>query len=363
MLPETNETIDLREILLSNLLTSRQTEILILTLIVPLGAIGSLFNLISTLVLSRPLFKKLALFKYLRVYSLTSLFVTFLMFFFFYMAPNLLFDLALSYIGRFFKCFVANNLITLLFSFGNVLDILFNLERASYFNKKFESFKRISPYYACLGSLFVCGILHIPNFLIFRIAPTDLIYVERQLCIYTPFSSSAVGRVLLLTSFILEGPVVLLLVIITNIIAYISYKSFLKRKSTLNQQQTSQLASSALPIISSEQKKRKEKKERNQETLVQMTLWISTFSVLIHIIQFSSQFVLFILQRTIKPEISAWFLFLYSFIIVLKHFSSIFFLYKFNNNFRKSIYICCSSEGTARSSANTDTNRQPMQQI
>jgi hypothetical protein len=67
MLPEKNETIDLREILLSNLLTSRQTEILILTLIVPLGAIGSLFNLISTLVLSRPLFKKLALFKYLRV--------------------------------------------------------------------------------------------------------------------------------------------------------------------------------------------------------------------------------------------------------------------------------------------------------
>jgi hypothetical protein len=361
-----NNTINLIENLFSNLASTQLTDTLILALIVPLGVIGSLLNLIGTIVLSRPSFRKLALYKYLRVYSLTSLIITFLMSFYFYMAPRLLFDLALSYMGRIFRCFVITNIITLFFSFGNILDILFNLERVSYFtNKKIDSLKRISPYYVCLGSLIVSVVLHIPNFLTFTLAPSDLISVK--VCIFTPFANSPVGKILLLTSSIFQGPVILLFVIITNTIAYIAYKSFLLKKKTainINQQQTDQLGPfSTLPINSSQQKIKKQKEEKKQKKLVQMTLWISTFSVFIHIIQFSSQFLVFVLQTTVSSDIYALFLFLYSFIMVLKHFSSIFFFYKFNNNFKKSIHIFCLSQLTTKSDYNANVNRQPINQI
>ena len=64
-----------------------------------------------------------------------------------------------------------------------------------------------------------------------------------------------------------------------------------------------------------------------------MTFYLSIFSILNHIVQISSQFVLFVFN--LSPSVGAWFIFLFAFIVAFKNFSNIFFFYYFNRQFRQ----------------------------
>jgi len=61
--------------------------------------------------------------------------------------------------------------------------------------------------------------------------PDDQLYTRLRLCYLTSFAIKSDTQKLLLTSFIIEGPVVMILAIGSNILAYASYKAFMKRKS------------------------------------------------------------------------------------------------------------------------------------
>jgi hypothetical protein len=79
-----NKSIDLKSLILSNINTSWLADMLYLCLIVPLAIFGTIFNLISLIIFSRKSFSKIALFKYLKCYSLVSLVISFTQIFYFY---------------------------------------------------------------------------------------------------------------------------------------------------------------------------------------------------------------------------------------------------------------------------------------
>ena len=96
----------------------------------------------------------------------------------------------------------------------------------------------------------------------------------------------------------MEGPVVLIAVIVTNIISMVSFLRFMKRKAQLNARRAS--------VNESELEKRKRKDEKINRQLLFMTFYLSIFSILNHIVQISSQFV-FVFN--LSPSIGAWFMF------------------------------------------------------
>ena len=143
---------ELKEILLSQMLKTWLLEKFYLYLIIPMGVIGSVLNLLSLLVFLNKKLRNVALFKYMAVYSLTSLILAFshslnsdLGIFFFYFTANTFYDLALSINGRIFSCYIINSVILFSFFYGNVLDIFINLERALNFTNKHEKLKNTSP--------------------------------------------------------------------------------------------------------------------------------------------------------------------------------------------------------------------------
>ncbi len=56
--------------------------------------------------------------------------------------------------------------------------------------------------------------------------PEDQIYKLYRIAIPTEFALSRIGQILLLLSYTLEGPVIFILLIATNIIAIYSFKKF-----------------------------------------------------------------------------------------------------------------------------------------
>jgi hypothetical protein len=123
----------------------------------------------------------------------------------------------------------------------------------------------------------------------------------------------------------------MILVIGSNILAFVSYKSFLKEKQTIeinrmnNNRQIDQLTDS-------EQKKVVKKEKMNQK-LLKMTIFLTIFSIITHIIQFGAQIILILFSNTNNKSLYAWTFFIFSFVVIFKHFFTIFFYYLFNYKF------------------------------
>ncbi len=60
--------------------------------------------------------------------------------------------------------------------------------------------------------------------------PENQIFILNRISIPTDFALSQIGKIILLVFYGLEGPVTFILLIITNIIAIISFKRFNQRK-------------------------------------------------------------------------------------------------------------------------------------
>ncbi len=170
----------------------------------------------------------------MRIYTLASLIVScslmFCIIFALYTFPKLL----LAYITRIFSCKIFPSFVTaFFFFFGNVLDIFINIERALCFSTKFERFKKISPYIISLILLIVCALINGPVYFLYDTVDDSQLPSLLKLCKFSQFSKSSLSRLLLMISFVLQGPVALMLVIVTNVIAMISYRRFLKRKAAL----------------------------------------------------------------------------------------------------------------------------------
>jgi hypothetical protein len=155
------------------------------------------------------------------------------MIFFFLDTPHILFEISISEIARIYYCNLVNCFL-LFFFYGNCIEILINLERALSFSNKFDRLKKTSTYLICFIVFIVCVVIHLPSDLSQTYTSNDELYIKLRLCYVTSFAIAPITRLILLTSIIIEGPVVMILEIVSNVLAFVSYKSFLKRKQALN---------------------------------------------------------------------------------------------------------------------------------
>lgn len=81
-------------------------------------------------------------------------------------------------------------------------------------------------------------------------------------------------------------------------------------------------------------KKLKKIEQRDRNSLA-MTFSLTLFSFFNLLVQFTCQLVIILFDKVIDNFNTEWFLFIYSFVVALKQFTNIFFLYYFNHNFRK----------------------------
>jgi len=341
----------LNSLLLANIRSSYIKDSLNLYLIEPMGIIGSLLNLISLAILSKKTFQNRNIFKLMKIYNQISLGITFIVCFIFLFTPAVLFELSKSTIGRVYICNVMVWFYLFLFFFGNCLDILMNLERALNYSNGYQRIKQISPYWISFIVFIICLIIHMPIDLAQTFTPDDQLYTKLRLCYLTSFAIQPVTKMILLVSFIIEGPIVMILAIISNLLAYASYKAFMKRKSmttiTVNRQQTVELTKI--------EKRRQAKKEKMNQRLLKMTIYLTIFSIISHLIQFAAQSIIFLFSSYVSVTIFLWAQFAYIFIIVLKHFSTIFFFYYFNINFKEALN-CWSKKRPIPTNINNNNN-------
>ena len=190
------------------------------------------------------------------------------------------------------------------------------------------------------------------------------LYIKLRLCYLTSFAIQPDTQMLLLVSFIIEGPVVMILAIGSNLLAYASYKAFMKRKSmttsvafNVNRQQLA-INTRAVELTEIE-KRRQAKKEKKNKKLFNMTIYLTISSILLHVIQFGAQLIIFVFSSFISASVYSWATFAYIFMIILKHYITIIFFYYFNSNFKtalKKLFCCSCCRSNNGPSANINNN-------
>jgi hypothetical protein len=323
-----NATANSRLMFLSNVRSSWLQEIFTLCLIVPMGLIGTVLNLMSLSIFFKKSIRKIALFKYLIILSLVNSTIAFFLIFFFYYTYNIFYELALSINGRIFVSIGINDIILYFFFLGNLIEIMINIERALYFIEGYQKIKKISPYLISFFILVISLLIFTPNFLSIKMVPEDLIYVLYRVSMPTDFALSKIGKLVLIVCYILEGPVVFILLIATNIIAIISYKRFNKRKELIER-------ANNIEMMAEGEIKKKNKIEKMDRKLMIITSYLSFISILAQLIQFTAQFFFFI-NTSLSSNTVGWLIFASILSITLKQFGSIIIYYNYKM-FRKEL--------------------------
>jgi hypothetical protein len=321
-----NTTVNQKISLLSNIRSSWLQEILFLCTVVPMGVIGTVLNLMSLSIFLKKSIRNTALFKYLIILSIINSIIVFTQIFLFYFMPNLFYYLAVSFNGRFFITFGINNIIFYFFFLSNLIEVMINIERAIYFSVGFQNFKKISPYFISFLFLVLSLIIYIPNFLSIKMVPEDQIYILYRLTIPTDFAFSKLGKITLLISYILEGPIVFILLIVTNIIALISFKRFNQRKEFVERANNIEMMTEGEII-------KKNKIEKTDRKLLIITSFLSLVSIFAELIKFTAQ-IFYFLITSLSPNTVGWLIFASVFSIALKQFTSIIIYYNYKM-FRK----------------------------
>ncbi len=329
-MPNSTNMSYLNSLLLANIRSLYIKDALNLFILIPLGVIGTILNLITLIILSKKTFSNKNIYNIMKLYTFTSLIITFFIIFVFYHSPKILFEL--SKIGRIYICNLAVWFYLFFFFFGNCLDILMNLERALNYTNGYDKIKQISSNLIFSIVFVLCLIIHLPNDLALTYTPDDQLYIKLYLCHSTEFANKPSTKMILFVTFIIEGPIVMILTIVTNILAYISYRSFMKRKKKL----LNNIFNRSNELTEIEKRKLAKMEKKNQKLLI-MTIYLTIFSIISHFIQFSAQIIIFLPSSNVSLFVFVWAQFIYIFIIALKHFCTIFFNYNFNSNFKRTL--------------------------
>jgi hypothetical protein len=138
------------------------------------------------------------------------------------------------------------------------------------------------------------------------------------------------GKILLIISYTLEGPVVFILLIATNILAINSYRKFNQRKELIDQ-------TNNIEMLAEGELRKKSKIEKTDRKLLMMTSYLSLISILTNLLQFTAQFFYFIMT-TLNPKTVGWLIFASIFSQAFKQFYSIIIYYNYKL-FRKELKI------------------------
>jgi hypothetical protein len=321
-----NVTVNQKALFLSQLRSSWLEEVFILCTIVPMGLIGTGLNLISLSIFLKQPLRSIALFKYLTILSIVNSILAFSQIFFFLFTAHIFYDLTLSLFGRIFITIGVVDINFYFFFLGNLIEIMINIERALYFSEKFKKFKQISPFLICFFVLILSLIIFTPSFISLKMVPEDQIYKLNRISIPTDFTLSKIGKILLLLSYTLEGPVIFILLIATNVIAVYSFKKFNERKKLIER-------ANNIEMMAEGEIKKQKKIEKTDRNLLTTTSYLNIISILAELIQFTFNYFYFIVP-SLNPKLVGWMIFASIFMIALKQFSALFFYYNYKM-FRK----------------------------
>ena len=230
-----NENLGIREIFLKKIGSTWLYDSFYLFLIVPMGMFGALLNILSFFIFLKKDLRGINFYKYFQLYALTSAVLSLILSMSFMQSPRFFFEISISQSARIFKCLIEGSYVLPLFLFfSNALNILLNIERASKFSDKLKSFKKISPYLACLCLFIVCALINLPMFFLIDTASDEYINEAlsslekaiqfKGICIRNENSLSLFGTIATLFSFVVKDLITFILDIASNIGAIICFK-------------------------------------------------------------------------------------------------------------------------------------------
>jgi len=82
------------------------------------------------------------------------------------------------------------------------------------------------------------------------------------------------------------------------------------------------------------EKRKQAKIEKMNKKLLMMTIYLTIFSIISHLIQFGSQLISSVFNSQINSILFGWSRLIFLFIAIFKHFFTIFFYYYFNKSFK-----------------------------
>jgi hypothetical protein len=297
----------------------------------PIAFIGFLLNLLSFAILCKIKIKSTKLYKYLRVYSINSSFICFILMFGFVGLSPRLFPFFNHYLSKFYRCKLIGFIFTTIYCFGNVLDIIIALDRLSIFIKKLDkNFNHARPYYICLISFFICFLVNFPVLLSYKILNDEEFLNSDSLtyCGQTAFAVSKLGMTINMIILLIRDLLTLIVEILINCLAICFYSRF-------STSQVQNHKSSSSDYENNEANYKQRVKDERGKRLLLMTINLCTLSIISHIIvciTFVSSFLL-IKNNKILYNILVFFTL---FSINIKHSFNIFIFYFFNTNFKKS---------------------------
>ena len=143
----------------------------------------------------------------------------------------------------------------------------------------------------------------------------------------TEFANNPKTKFIIIVDYLIERPIVMFLIIGSNILAYSSFKSFLKRKQdSIN---------NSVDLTQSKKIKQAKNEKINQKLLM-MTIYLTIFSILLNLIQFGEELIQ-LFPESINALLYSWARFLLLLIAFIKHFFTIFFYYHFNSKFKRTL--------------------------
>jgi hypothetical protein len=321
------------------------TDTIYVAVISPMGFIGFMLNLLSFGILMRIKIKETKLYDYLKIYSLSSSLICLICGFLFTYAPRYFLDFT-NYLAKVFKCRIFGYGVLSLYFFNNLLDILIILDRVSIFVTRFNRFRSVKPYILCPILFVSCFVINSSFIFTFEITPDEIFFTTNSInyCNQNEFGKSRIGSLLNLIVIIIRDIITLIVEIMCSILVVYHYNKFKnmslqKFVAGLNTNLSSNVSNNKRfgndnNTQNSVDHLRMVKRKQKHQQLLLMTIILSIFSFVTHIIV-AFVFVFFVLIFFENRLIFFSIVVFGCFTMAFKHFSIIFILYFFNVNFKK----------------------------
>ncbi len=218
-------------------------EAIYLYTVAPFGVIAILLNIISLITLLKFQNVKRSQYKYLKVFTLNSLLLSMMIFFFIFTHIPRYNDFSLTYFARFYRCVIMINVANMLNFYEGVLNILIILERMSNFVLKFKKLTQIPPYLTSIGFLIICIIICLPTFKLSTVKSEDDFlkainnYNESnkifRYCEKTEFSQSLIGKIIIAFVILVMNGITLIIEVTCTIVAIYNFRKYLESRANL----------------------------------------------------------------------------------------------------------------------------------
>ena len=320
--------------------------------VAPLGIFGILLNTLSFIILLKLQEGSFSIFKYMRVFTLNSIFLSSMIFLFIFTHLPRHFRFSITYFARFYRCVIMINVANMLNFYESILNVLIMLERISSFVLKFKKYTNIPPYRTSLFCFIVCVLICMPTYFVSEVKDQDKFIhdiehynesqVELKYCHKTNFSKTGFGKLIISIVITIMNGIIVVIEVYLTIITLVNFKKYLKKRSslyTLNNKSKAMLLDKNQ--INTNNLKYNTKREADVSTVLNksshnLTKMSIQFSV---ISSFSNIFILFYnFVMLFKSDISLFYYYVTfgaCFLTLVKLCLNFFFFYLYNASFRK----------------------------